>query len=88
MKIIQSFLTFLIITGCSDYYSNQKIDFTSQWDTLRVLENPYKGWYHHLLDNGIDLYPIKNDSVFLISRNGSYLFEIGMELPGICGGQI
>jgi hypothetical protein len=43
---------------------DRTIDFTSQWDTIRVLKNPYKGWYQHLLDNGINQYAIKNDSVF------------------------
>jgi hypothetical protein len=43
---------------------DQKISFIPQWDTIRVLKNPYKGWYHHLLDNGISNYKIKNDSVF------------------------
>jgi hypothetical protein len=42
----------------------QTLDFKAQWDTLRVLENPHKGWYHHLLDNGIDKYAISNDSLF------------------------
>ena len=42
----------------------QNIDFKAQWDTLRVLKNPHKGWYHHLVDNGIDRYAISNDSLF------------------------
>jgi len=50
-----------IFTGCS---SHKEISFVNQWDTLRVLKNPHKGWYHHLLDNGIENYKIKNDSVF------------------------
>ena len=29
-----------------------KFDLTSKWDTVRVLENPHKGWYHHYYDNG------------------------------------
>ena len=40
------------------------IDLTTQWDSIRVLENPHKGWYHHLLDNGISKYPITDDSLF------------------------
>lgn len=43
---------------------DQEIDFKSQWDTVRVLKNPYKGWYHHLLDNGTAIYAIQNDSIF------------------------
>jgi hypothetical protein len=64
MKVIQSIFIFFTISCNSVHYTDLKIDFTSQWDTIRVLENPYKGWYHHLLDNGIGLYSIKNDSVF------------------------
>ncbi len=40
------------------------IDFTANWDTLRVLKNPHKGWYHHLLDNGITTYAINNEQLF------------------------
>lgn len=64
MKIIQSIFILFVISCNSDKYGSRVIDFTSQWDTLRVLENPYKGWYHHLLDNGIGQYPIKDDSLF------------------------
>lgn len=27
-------------------------DLTPKWDTVSVLENPHKGWYHHYYDNG------------------------------------
>ena len=54
-------LASLTFTGCS---TDHEISFNSQWDTLRVLKNPYKGWYHHLLDNGVERYQIKNDSLF------------------------
>ena len=40
------------------------IDFRPDWDTTRVLINPLKGWYHHILDNGIHRYAIQNDSLF------------------------
>ena len=43
---------------------DQRIDFKSKWDTTRILKNPYKGWYHHLLDNGIKKYAITDDSLF------------------------
>ncbi len=68
MKIIRNLLILLSICITSAFGSvhaqGQKIDFTSQWDTIRFLKNPYKGWYHHLLDNGIKQYGIKDDSVF------------------------
>ena len=44
--------------------SFQTIDFKPNWDTLRVLKNPHKGWYHHLLDNGVSKYAISSDSLF------------------------
>lgn len=28
------------------------VDYRNQWDTLRVLSNPHKGWYHHYYSNG------------------------------------
>jgi len=55
---------FIISAHVPVHAQDQRIDFTIQWDTVRVLKNPYKGWYHHLLDNGIDKYAIKNDSIF------------------------
>ncbi|MFA6484498.1 MAG: beta-galactosidase, partial [Bacteroidales bacterium] len=59
------FLFIYLLSACGYVQAqDQKIDFTSQWDTARVLKNPYKGWYHHLLDNGVSKYAIKNDSVF------------------------
>ena len=39
----------------------QKTDLTNQWDTVRPLANPDKGWYHHLLDNGIHKYLIQDE---------------------------
>ncbi len=66
MKIIRIFLILIyIISVCgSASLHDRTINFASQWDTVRVLRNPYKGWYHHLFDNGISKYVIKNDSVF------------------------
>jgi len=61
INIYFSFLLIIVLSGCS---SRKEITFTDRWDTLRVLNNPHKGWYHHLLDNGISKYPIKSDSVF------------------------
>lgn len=52
-----------ILLGCTSNHKTQKTDLQSQWDTLRPLANPDKGWYHHQLDNGIEKYPISSDSV-------------------------
>ena len=59
--IIFSLFLLLVYSGCS---SHNEISFTEKWDTIRVLTNPHKGWYHHLLDNGINKYAIENDSSF------------------------
>jgi hypothetical protein len=36
-------------------------DLVSYWDSIRPLENPDKGWYHHMFDNGIGKYLIQDD---------------------------
>jgi len=43
----------------------QTVDFRTLWDTTRVLKNPHKGWYHHLLDNGISNYKINDEKILL-----------------------
>jgi len=40
----------------------QKTDLSAKWDTIRPLANPDKGWYHHMLDNGIGKYLLKDES--------------------------
>jgi hypothetical protein len=40
----------------------QKIDLSPDWDSVRLLSNPDKGWYHHMLDNGIGKYLLKDES--------------------------
>lgn len=59
----------LIICTCLLACAKEKqvtkaIDFKTNWDTLRVLKNPHKGWYHHLLDNGISAYTINDEQLF------------------------
>jgi hypothetical protein len=60
-------LTFLITAvvvfaySCSNRKTVQSTNLESQWDTVRPLANPDKGWYHHLLDNGIDKYGISDE---------------------------
>lgn len=59
-------LTLICITSANEsvYPQNKIIDLKPYHDTIRVLKNPYKGWYHHLLDNGIKKYGIRDDSAF------------------------
>ena len=52
------FLAFLVVS----ITSAQTTDLSTKWDTLRPLENPDKGWYHHMLDNGIGKYLLKDES--------------------------
>lgn len=52
----------LISCSMSNIFAPKKTDLNMKWDTIRPLANPDKGWYHHLLDNGIHKYAIKNDS--------------------------
>ena len=40
----------------------QRIDLTARWDTLRVLLNPDKGWYHHYMDNSVTGYGLKSEA--------------------------
>jgi hypothetical protein len=60
--IIVLFLGLLL--PCSTYskFVPKKIDLQAKWDTVRPLANPDKGWYHHMLDNGINKYLIQNET--------------------------
>ncbi len=64
LQRIFTFLVMIVIAIACGQTETIKVDLTEKWDETRVLENPHKGWYHHLLDNGVDKYPIENDSVF------------------------
>ena len=60
LPIILSFL----LNGCFFTINTPlTIDLSEGWDTLTVLENPGKGWYHHLLDNGISKYAIEDAGI-------------------------
>lgn len=62
-------LFFCLITGTGLLFScsiskdlaAQRIDLVNNWDTIRPLVNPDKGWYHHMLDNGINKYLIQDE---------------------------
>lgn len=53
-----------MLTSCMQKRKVRSVEFSADWDTVRVLENPGKGWYQHLLDNGIEKYPVRSDSLF------------------------
>jgi hypothetical protein len=54
-------LSVLLLAACQP--SRNTVDLQERWDTIRPLENPDKGWYHHMLDNGIGKYLVQNESV-------------------------
>ncbi len=65
MKIPQLFfapLIFFAITACNSGTESQEIFLEERWDTLRPLANPDKGWYHHMLDNGVHKYLVGDES--------------------------
>lgn len=55
------YLIIFILTSVLGY-SQQIIDLSNLQDANRVLENPHKGWFHHLWDEHSDRYPVSKDS--------------------------
>lgn len=55
----------LLANGCSNRISPCTTDLTPRWDTLKVMANPDKGWYHHMLDNGVNKYLLDDDSTLV-----------------------
>lgn len=47
--------------GAQSNFVPQKTDLSDKWDTTRPLRNPDKGWYHHMLDNGIGKYLVQDE---------------------------
>lgn len=79
---IRFFLVFIItplmisMISCknSQFAGMKTIHFETKWDTIRPLANPDKGWYHHMLDNGIRRYLIQNDSTFFSFPGMDHLY--------------
>ncbi len=67
-------ILFLLFSCNSKQKALRTIEFSLLWDSVRVLRNPDKGWYHHLLDNGINKYKIRNDSVFFSFPGMDHLY--------------
>ena len=64
-----------IISSCSSgKKQDQLLNLEDRWDTLRPLANPDKGWYHHMLDNGIGKYLIQDDSELLAFPGMDHLY--------------
>lgn len=65
MKNLYFLIFFGLFLACNpEKPISQSVDLKLNWDTIRVLKNPYKGWYHHLLDNGVDGYKINDEAIF------------------------
>jgi hypothetical protein len=64
----------LLFCSIGNGFAQQKKDLTMKWDTIRPLANPDKGWYHHLLDNGIHKYKLKNDADLLSFPGMDHLY--------------
>ena len=61
-KILLLFLAgFLLSCSSNRNFTPQKSDLVNQWDTIRPIANPDKGWYHHMLDNGVHKYLIQHE---------------------------
>ena len=54
--------------------SAQKTDLVNKWDTIRPLANPDKGWYHHMLDNGINKYLIQDEKDLIVFPGMDHLY--------------
>ena len=75
MKRTGLILIVLLLVSCISNKNTVRIkEFHPLWDTVRVLSNPGKGWYHHLLDNGISKYKIRNDSIFFSFPGMDHLY--------------
>jgi len=63
MKRLFYFLLTGLMVSCSTNtnFVALNTDLTTKWDTIRPLANPDKGWYHHMLDNGIHKYLIQDE---------------------------
>lgn len=57
-------IAILLLSSCSQTQNTgpQIIDLTGLWDSIRPLENPDKGWYHHMLDNGVGKYLLQDEN--------------------------
>lgn len=69
-----AWVVFAILAACTVNNKTTKTDLQPQWDTLRPLANPDKGWYHHQLDNGIEKYPVASDSVLATFPGMDHLY--------------
>lgn len=59
--VLLSLIGFFLSCSFNQNFKPKETDLTVYWDTLRPMANPDKGWYHHMLDNGIGKYLIQDE---------------------------
>lgn len=47
MKLILFLYSYLFLVTFFGYSFRNEISFVDKWDTIRVVKNPYKGWYQY-----------------------------------------
>lgn len=62
MRTLFYLLSLSVLLAVKPVSGQKATDLTTQWDTVRPLANPDKGWYHHMLDNGVNKYLISSDN--------------------------
>lgn len=66
MRNFIALIALFFVLACSNSRLQKTIvNLENQWDTIRPLANPDKGWYHHMLDNGVHKYLIQDDNELL-----------------------
>jgi hypothetical protein len=58
-------ILFFVFACSNSSIKKTKVNLENHWDTIRPLPNPDKGWYHHMLDNGVHKYLIQDDNDLL-----------------------
>lgn len=77
MKLLYKllFFSFVFTWGCSNNrLVPSKTELVAEWDTVKVIENPDKGWYHHMFDNGIHRYLLDSDSTLNVFPGMDHLY--------------
>jgi hypothetical protein len=62
LKISLLILCVMMSVRCGNTGGANAVDITARWDTLRVLLNPDKGWYHHYMDNSVRRYGLESEA--------------------------
>lgn len=60
-KLLILVVSGIIFSSTSTQFKPVEVNLENQWDTIRPMANPDKGWYHHMLDNGVHKYLIQDE---------------------------